>query len=268
MLGDKMGKTISVLSSKGGVGKTMVCVSLVDFLAQKDFRITAVDADVGGPNFGKWFDNISDWDERRDVKVFPLPNRYKKCEDIKILCDGKKLPVELETRGNVLIKRKYTPSFANYSVNLVSGDIMKGKTGSGKVVEGTIKISDEFDYDFRVMDSAPSTGYPSLTCIKYSDYAVIVIEATSLGFKNLKKIMKIVEVKGVKYGVVINMEDRNPEIAEQIKDYVGENYLGSLPYDEKIPLALKKSLPPTRLEGPSSKKLKDICEKVFTKIKI
>lgn len=263
---NKEGKTVSILSSKGGVGKTTICVSLIDFLAQKSFRITAVDADVNAPNLAKWFDNISDWDKEGDIKIFPLPNVYKKCRDIKILCDGTELSVELEKRGDVYVKEKYTPSFANYSINLISGDIMKGKTGSGKVVEGVIKTSDDFDYDFRVMDSAPGTGYPVLSCIISSDYAVLVTEATSLGFKDLKKLIGIVEKKGVPYGVVTNM-DTDPEIANQIRSYVGENYVSSLPYDETIPLALKKSLPPTRLKGPSSKKLNEICEKIFSKIR-
>lgn len=61
--------------------------------------------------------------------------------------------------------------------------------------------------------------------------------------------------------------DTDPEIANQIRSYVGENYVSSLPYDETIPLALKKSLPPTRLKGPSSKKLNEICEKIFSKIR-
>jgi len=94
----KEGKTVSILSSKGGVGKTTICVSLIDFLAQKGFRITAVDADVNAPNLAKWFDNISDWDKEGDIKIFPLPNVYKKCRDIKILCDGTELPVELEKK--------------------------------------------------------------------------------------------------------------------------------------------------------------------------
>ena len=91
-------KVIAITSGKGGVGKTTICVSLIDFLAQKGFRITAVDADVNAPNLAKWFDNISDWDKEGDIKIFPLPNVYKKCRDIKILCDGTELPVELEKK--------------------------------------------------------------------------------------------------------------------------------------------------------------------------
>lgn len=137
-----MKKTISVLSSKWGVRKTAISVSLIDFLAQKNYKITAVDADVNAPNLSKWFDNITTWDEEKEVKIFPLPNKYKKCKNVKIICNGKELPIELEKRGNVYLKEKYTPSFDNYNINMVSGDIMEGKTGSGKVVEGTIKASE------------------------------------------------------------------------------------------------------------------------------
>ncbi len=259
-----MEKTISVLSSKGGVGKTTIAASLIDFLALKNFKITAVDADVNAPNLAKWYDNVLYWDGEKEVKIFPCPNKYKKCKDIKIICNGKELPVELEKRGRVYLKVKYKPSFAKYTINLVSGDILEGKTGSGKVVEETIKESAKFDYDFRIIDSAPGTGYPVLTCIKNSDYVVLVTEATSLGLKDLKKLIKIVEEKEVDYGVVINREDIDPDIAEETKRYIGSKYLGSLSYDKTINSALKKSLPPNR-ESLSAKKLEDINKRIFNK---
>lgn len=234
-------KTISVISSKGGVGKTMVSVSLINHAAKAGKKVIAVDADVNAPDLAIWFDNIIKWDEEKEINVFPLPKKYQNCRNLKLLCDGKEFPINYETRGKVLVAKGYKPSFADYKIDFVRGDIDKGKTGSGKVVEETIELSDKGDYDLRIIDTAPGTGYPVITAINNSDYVVIVTESTELGFNDMKKLIEIAKKKN--YGVFVN-KVINEELLNQIKDYVKDKYLGSLNYDEKVLLALEKNKPP------------------------
>jgi MinD superfamily P-loop ATPase len=235
-------KTVSVISSKGGVGKTMISVSLIDYVARRGKRVVVVDADVNAPNLAKWFDNITEWDTEEDIKIFPLPRKYEKCKDIKILCDGKVLPVEYEKRGSAFLARGYTPSFADYQIDFVYGDIYQGQTGSGKVVEGTLKLSENGDYDLRIIDTAPGTGYPVLTAINHSDYIIAVTEPTQLGFHDLIKLIGVIGDKN--YGVFVNKAGYNDEILNQIKVYSGDQYLGSLDYDVNILASLEKHVPP------------------------
>jgi MinD superfamily P-loop ATPase len=237
-------KTISVISSKGGVGKTMISVSLIDHAAKAGKKVIAVDADVNAPALAIWFDNITQWNEEKEISIFPLPKKFQKCKNLKLLCDGKELPINHEKRGTALLAKGYTPSFADYTIDFVKGDIDKGKTGSGKVVEGTIELSDRGDYDLRIIDTAPGTGYPVITAINNSDYVVIVTESTQLGFDDMKKLIEIVKRKN--YGVFVNkilIEDS----LNQIKDYVKDKYLGSLKYDPDILLSLEEHKPPVNI---------------------
>ncbi len=235
-------KTVSIISSKGGVGKTMISVSLIDYVARRGKKVVAVDADVNAPNLAKWFDNITNWDTEEDIKIFPLPRKYEKCKDIKILCDGKVLPVEYEKRGSAFLVKGYTPSFGDYEIDFVYGDIFQGQTGSGKVVEGTLKLSENGDYDLRVIDTAPGTGYPVLTAINHSDYVIAVTEPTQLGSQDLIKLIGVIGDRD--YGVFVNKAGYNDEVLHQIKEFSGDRYLGSLDYDPSILSSLEQHVPP------------------------
>lgn len=248
-------KTISVISSKGGVGKTMISISLIDYAARAGKKVVAVDADVNAPNLAIWFDNISKWDEEKEIKVFPLPNKYRKCKDLKLFCDGKEVPITDEIRGKALLAKGYKPSFADYTIDFVMGNIYENKTGSGKVVEGTIELSDKNNYDLRIIDTAPGTGYPVLTAINNSDYIIIVTESTKLGFNDMKKLIEITKRK--KYGVFVNKVTDETSL-NQIKNYVKDNYLGSLKHNDKILLALEEHKPPVdMIDDPNFKPFLD-----------
>jgi MinD superfamily P-loop ATPase len=202
----------------------------------------AVDADVNAPNLAKWFDNITDWDAEEAIEIFPLPRKYEKCKDIKIICDGKVLPVEYEKRGSAFLVRGYTPSFADYKIDFVYGDIFQGQTGSGKVVEGTLKLSENGNHDLRVIDTAPGTGYPVLTAIKHSDHVIAVTEPTQLGFQDLVKLTGVIGAKD--YGIFVNKAGYNDAILNQIKEFAGHRYLGHLDYDTNILASLELHIPP------------------------
>ncbi|MBN2567659.1 AAA family ATPase [Candidatus Woesearchaeota archaeon] len=255
-------KTVAIISSKGGVGKTMVSVSLIDYVAKRGKKVIAVDADVNAPNLAKWFDDIEEWDTEKEIKVFPLPNRYKKCKDLKLICDGKELRIEDEKRGKAYLARGFIPSFAKYNLDFVYGDILQGKTGSGKVVEQTLKLSENGDYDLRIIDTAPGTGYPVITAIKNSDYVIIVTEATELGLQDLIKLIEIAKVKP--YGIFINKVGDNKRIVSKIQDVAGNDLLGSLDYDTRILSALEEHKPPLLII--QNKSFENFLETVLNKL--
>jgi MinD superfamily P-loop ATPase len=240
----------------------MVSVSLIDYAARRGKRIVAVDADVNAPNLAKWFDNISNWDVEEDIKIFPLPRKYEKCKDIKILCDGKVLPVEYEKRGSAFLVKGYKPSFADYEIDVVYGDIFQGQTGSGKVVEGTLKLSENGDYDLRIIDTAPGTGYPVLTAISHSDYTIAVTEPTQLGFQDLIKLIGVIGDKD--YGVFVNKAGYNDDILHRIKELAGDRYLGFLGYDTNILSSLEQHVPPLLYSKNSD--LEDFLARVLKRI--
>jgi MinD superfamily P-loop ATPase len=256
-------KKIAVISAKGGVGKTTISVSLVDYFAKKNKKVTIVDGDVNAPNIAKWFGNES-WDKTEDVKVFPLPNKYKNCNDLKLICNGNELPIVLEKRGVVKTKNNFKPIHSHHTFDIISGDIAKGKTGSGKVVEAVLKNPTRNEKDeesIKIIDTAPGTGYPVLTAIQETNYIVIVTEASLLGIADLKKIVSIVQETNKAYGIIINYADTNKKITEEIILTTENHYLGSINNDKHIQQSLEQRTPPQE-----NKDIQKICEEIERRI--
>ncbi len=256
-------RKIAVLSAKGGVGKTTLSVSLANYFASKKRHVTLVDGDVNAPNIAKWF-NINDWDITEDIKIVPLPNKYKKCNDLKILCDGKEVPIIAEKRGSVKVKHSFQIPKSQQVIDIISGDISEGKTGSGKVVEEVLARKTRFDDEndsIKIIDTAPGTGYPVLTAMMHADFVVLVTEASSLGLVDLNKLLEIARLKKKSFGIIVNFSDKNPEIVNEIRRLAEDNFLGAIKSSNTIAESLKNNTIPL-----DNEELVKICEAIEKRI--
>lgn len=86
-----LGKIISVVSGKGGVGKSTVAANLAVALAQKNLRIGLLDADVYGPSVPRLF-ALSEKPETKDHKLQPLEKYGLKIMSIGFMV-GEETPV-------------------------------------------------------------------------------------------------------------------------------------------------------------------------------
>jgi len=250
--------TISVLSAKGGVGKTMLVSSLVDLFGMDGYKVNALDCDVNAPDLAVWLGGVEKWDRVLPIKIFPLPNKYKRCKKVQVICDGQILDIENEQRGEVKIKKDFSPKSRGYKLNLISGSIDENKTGSGKVVKGVIEAGSQFESQIQILDSAPGTGYPVLTPLMKSNFAVLITEPTILGFLDLKKLASIAKAHRCDYGVVVNKWDLNPEIGEEIKQWSSERFLGKVDFSSEVEQSLKNQIPPTFKQGKVCEQIKNI----------
>lgn len=259
---------IAILSSKGGVGKTMLASSLIDLLARDGYKVNALDCDVNAPNLALWLGGVEVWDRVLPIKILPLPNRYKRCQKVQILCDGKLMNIEEEKRGEVRIKENFSVKFGNYKLNLISGSIDENKTGSGKVIEGVLREASRYESQITVIDSAPGTGYPVLAPLRNSDFAVLITEPTILGFSDLKKLVEIVEINKKNYGIVVNKWNINPEIGEKIKKFASERFLGKIDFSPEIEQDLRDRVPPTIHKTKVSEQIRNIYQLIKGRLSI
>jgi len=237
---------IVIASSKGGVGKTMIASSLIYLFARNGYKVLGVDCDVNAPNLALWLGNILQWDVIREIKVFPLAKKYEKCNELRLICDEKIIRIKKEKRGEVKIKKKYYfPFDRNLKISFVEGEIALNKTGSGKVVEETLKISDTINYEVKIVDTAPGTGYPILASLKHTNLAILVTEASILGFQDIKKLVRIVKKMGIKYGIVINRSNLDLKIMKAILKWADNSVWAQIPEDKNIKETLKEHLPLT-----------------------
>jgi MinD superfamily P-loop ATPase len=265
-------KTITILSGKGGVGKSSLTASLAVLLA-RTHKIVTADCDVDAPNLAlvlgvKGFDKSEKIQTSEKAKV--IAESCPECKDKidlcvfkaiswdeenerpvidRILCEGcgtcllafPKGTVEMEKVENAEISTAKT----SYGFPIVSGQLKIGESGSGKIVTALKNRAEELgreeDAELMLVDSAAGIGCPVIASIQGSDYVVAVTEPTPSALNDLQRALKVVEYFGIKYGIIINKWDINKRFTSKIERFADENdikIVGKIPYDKSFVDAL------------------------------
>jgi MinD superfamily P-loop ATPase len=271
-------KTITVLSGKGGTGKTTLSSCLAVILSRSK-RIVAADCDADAPNLGLGLgikEDFVKWEQVQTNEKAVLDEKKckgcKKCMEVcnfgavewddvikkpvfnSLLCEGcgacqlvcPENAIKLVKINNGKIGDVKT----EYGFSLVSGQLKVGTTGSGKVVslikERAEKIAGEQKCDFVLVDSAAGVGCPVIASIQGSDFVVAVTEPTPSGLNDLKRALRTVEHFRIPYGIIINKHDINPGFTRKIVGFCDKYdipVIGKIPYDKKFVEALVRLKP-------------------------
>ena len=270
-------KQITILSGKGGVGKSSITASLAIALSRTK-NIICADCDVDASNlalvFGMdtddfkiwksistnqkarvdlskctscrkcasecYFDAI-DWDDAKKIPVF----RKFGCEGCgvcEMVCPAG--AIELYDVSNAGIGYGKT----KYGFMVVSGQLRMGESGSGKVVSRVKELSHEVSGHAEIMlvDAAAGIGCPVIASVAGSDYVIGVCEPTPSGFSDLKRALSVVNHFNIPYGIVINKFDLNPEYTRKIEAFAknkGIRILSKIRYDKCFMDALVNLVP-------------------------
>ncbi|MCK4730094.1 MAG: ATP-binding protein [Candidatus Aenigmarchaeota archaeon] len=266
-------KLITILSGKGGVGKSSIAASLaVSF--SKDKKIICADCDVDASNLSLVLgaDEYAEWKDisTNEKAVFDLDkcNSCKKCfnechfnaidwENNKpklkeFSCEGCGM-CELVCPQNAISMKKVNNAkigYANtkYGFEVVSAQLNPGESGSGKVVFEVKKKARERGFDAEVMfiDSAAGIGCPVIASVAGSDYAVLVTEPTPSGFSDMKKALEVIAHFKIPAGIVINKFDLNLNQTAKIEEFAKINKLDlieKIPFDKQFAKALTDMIP-------------------------
>jgi len=284
-------KTITVLSGKGGVGKSSIAASLAVVLSKKN-KVVCADCDVDASNLSlvlgaeqKEWKSIS----TNQKVVFDLEkcNSCRKCFDscffsaIKWVDNKPKLK-EFSCEGCGVCKivcpqdaikeidvenAKLGYSKTRYGFDVVSAQLNVGESGSGKIVSEVKKkamnMTDKTD--IILIDSAAGIGCPVIASVTGSDYAVVVTEPTPSGFSDMKRALEVVDHFRIPYGIVINKFDINTEYTKKIESFAKErdaDILARILYDRAFVDALV-NLTPVIIHKES---LRPIFEEIVEKI--
>ncbi len=265
-------KEITVLSGKGGVGKSSIAASLAIALSKKH-KIVSADCDVDAANlalvlgvrekdFKEWkpistnekavllpekctgckkclnscyFDAIS-WDSDKNQPVF---DRFscEGCSVCAMVCPEK--AIKLHTVDNAKIGYGKT----RFGFDVVSGQLEMGESGSGKVVAEVRNLARQVggDAELMLIDAASGIGCPVIASVVGSSYVIAVTEPTPSGLSDLKRALGVVEHFGIPYGIIINKFDLNPDFTKEIEKFAKENgieVLAKIAYDKKFVDAL------------------------------
>jgi MinD superfamily P-loop ATPase len=128
---------------------------------------------------------------------------------------------------------------------MVHARLGSGADNSGKLVAKVKKearqIALETAKEFVIVDGSPGIGCPVVSSLSGADYVVLVTEPSVSGIHDLKRVYGLVQRFHIAAGCIINKADINPEIVQQIEDYLRENGimpLFNIPFNDSFTAAM------------------------------
>ena len=250
-------KTITVLSGKGGVGKSSISASLALLISEKKKIITA-DCDVDASNlalvFGKKENDFLEWEaiSTNQKAVFDLEKCisckgcleacYFKAIDWKnnkpklkeFSCEGCEVCKMVCPVGAIIMEDVYNAKIGyaktDYGFNIVSAQLSPGESGSGKLVYSVKKKAKELgdEADYLLVDSAAGIGCPVIASVTGSDYCVLVAEPTPSSISDVSRALEIVKHFNIRAGLIINKSDINEKYKTELENFASNNNLDLL----------------------------------------
>jgi MinD superfamily P-loop ATPase len=291
-------KRITVLSGKGGVGKSSITASLAVTLSQTH-KIVCVDCDVDASNlaliFGLRDKNYDSWTplSTNQKAHFDLQKCnscglcFKTCYFDAIDFKNKKPKLkefscegcgacELVCPNNAInlveeFNAKIGYAKTKYGFSVVSAQLGIGESGSGKVVAAVKELGNKLSDKKEIMliDAAAGIGCPVIASVTGSDYVIAVTEPTPSGFSDLKRALKMVNNFKIPTSIVINKFDINIEYTKKIEKFILKNnlkLLAKIKYDKSFTDALVNLIPLVDYNKKFRKHFQDLSQNLLKEI--
>ncbi len=258
-------KEITVISGKGGTGKTTLTANLASLLD----NLVLGDCDVDAPNLHLLLNPVNKSEEIYKGAKLAIKNQNRcidcgKCYDYcrynaitaadfqvkNLKCEGCGVCVEVCPTKALKLESIETGSL--YEAESKFGDmiharLIPGADTSGKLVsevkKKALEIAKKKNKDWILIDGSPGIGCPVIASLNGSDMTILVTEPTLSGFSDLKRVIKVVKHFKIPAGLVINKFDLNEKISDKIETYCQEKdieLLTKIPYSRIIVESLKK----------------------------
>jgi len=255
-------KSITVISGKGGTGKTILTAS---FAALAESKVMA-DGDVDAADLhlilkpeiereevfegGKAayidqdkcvqcgrctelcrYDAISD-----DFVVDPIS-----CEGCALcynICPVNAIEMEASMQGRWYISKTRHGQMVHAKLGIA-------EENSGKLValvrQQARLIAERDNLEYIIVDGPPGIGCPVISSITGADLVVAVTEPTISGLHDLQRVVSLANHFGIRSLVCVNKYDLNTQFTDQIEAYsksVGSTFLGRIPFDTIVTEAM------------------------------
>ena len=197
-----MAATISVLSQKGGTGKTTAVRTLTDVFRRVDLRVLAIDLDPQG--------NLSDY---LDVDPEASP-----------------------TIGDVLSGRAKARNAIHDGIipanlGLAEAELaLGGKMGRELALKKALRDVRD-DYDVILIDCPPALGLLTVNALVASDHALISAEAQYFSLQGVEQALEVIELARENLnpdlewlGVVLNIADMRTRHSREAFDSLRQHY--------------------------------------------
>ncbi|MDD2371255.1 MAG: ATP-binding protein [Firmicutes bacterium] len=275
-------KQLLILSGKGGTGKTTIASAFIKLSQARAYA----DCDVDAPNlhlimahekpiktdyYGMEkaeidFDTCIECGLCKDLCKFDaitLDSGYKvdqfACEGCGVceaFCPVKAITLNPAIAGELEL-------FINDSVFSTAQLKMGSGTSGLLVTEVKKQILDRAEgIDLAIIDGSPGIGCPVIASLSGVDMVLVVAEPSMSGISDMKRIIETASYFNTKTLVCINKYDSNEIISKSIIEFCdkeGIEYVGGIPFDEKVLEATNSGKSIVDIECPA----KEAVEKVF-----
>jgi MinD superfamily P-loop ATPase len=267
-------KILTVVSGKGGTGKTTIVTSFASLAKREGTGLVLADCDVDAADLnillqpvekhrelftdalvaeidqekciacGKClqncrFDAVENDGDRYDID-------YMACEGCGVcdyVCPADAIIMKTREGGYWFISdTPYGP--------IVHARLAPGEGNSGKLVTVVRQTAEqmalELGLPFVLIDGPPGMGCPVIASVTNTDLVIIVTEPTLSGLHDMERVVGLCMHFGVKPVVCINKYDLNLALTREIESMCAESRIemvGKIPYDERFTKALVNMQP-------------------------
>ena len=270
-------KTITVLSGKGGTGKTSMVGSFAA-LAKKDLVLVDGDVDAANLKLIVGSEVIEEHDFYASRTAVIDPNRCRSCELCRDLCRFDAIaenyvvnPISCE--GCSLCAHA-CPHDAIIMEEVLSGKWFVSQTPYGLMVHARLGIAEENSgklvtlirnrareaalskkCNYLMIDGPPGIGCPVIASLSGVDLVLLVTEPTVSGIHDLERVLAVCRHFKVPAAVCINRFDLDEEQTDSIEKYCNKEQIkvvGKIPYDQVFMEAIVNGVPVVEYSGGST----------------
>ncbi|MHA1302787.1 MAG: 4Fe-4S binding protein [Candidatus Heimdallarchaeaceae archaeon] len=265
---DDIIKQVTIVSGKGGTGKTSL-ISALAYILQKECVLADADVDAADiyliyppkdTTSTEYYGSkkaIIDFDKCTRCMICQESCRYGAIdEELNIQqfrCEGCGLCKHVCPVNAIRLEERITGHYYLSDTRIgkmVHAKLTPGEESSGLLVsevrKKAMEVAKEEHKKLVLIDGSPGIGCPVISSLTGSHLAIVVAEPSLSGKHDLERILELLKQFNIPGYIVINKSDINEEITAQIEEDYGEKFpvIAKIPYNPVFTAAMliKKSV--------------------------